>query len=506
MNRFILGLCLALILQIPVHSYTLEGQRWPLSPVAIQMNLSSTNYRLQNRRFPLQDGSASWESVYSSCAFIWNQYLAQLSFAPGQGNNSTGGGSGNSINEVFFGSSIAGQALDPNTLALTVYSYDPNTNFFIEADTVFNSNLSWDSYRGPLQNSSFDFRRVALHEMGHMLGLDHPDQAGQTVDAIMNSVVSNRDILSADDIAGGQSLYSGAVISAAGHFFGPGSDDILWRNTQTGALFIWSNHSGRLTGYPVTTLPLLWKLAGIGDFNGDGYSDLVWENTLNYNVVIWVMRGTSLVQSYTLPYGLPVVAIRSFSNNGRSDILLRDYQTGHLYLLANRGGGTFVELPVGPAVSLDRTVIGAADLYGNGGSELFWLNGPTGVISVWQVNGASVTSSANIGTLAAYWSIAGFGDFNGDRKDDVLLRNRQTGSIAAWIMSGLQIVNVFSPGAPPLTWQISAIADINDDKRKDVFLMYQPTGGLDLWYGEPTFFLQTSLGAISTSWLGTPTM
>src|SRR5438876_12042447 len=46
-----------------------------------------------------------------------------------------------------------------------------------------------------------------VHELGHVLGLAHPDDHGQHVAAIMNSITSDRETLSSDDIAGGQSLY-----------------------------------------------------------------------------------------------------------------------------------------------------------------------------------------------------------------------------------------------------------------------------------------------------------
>jgi hypothetical protein len=117
--------------------------------------------------------------------------------------------SGDGVNSMAFSNTVFGQSFGSNTLAVTYYSYSGSTMH--EADILFNTAQSFDSYRGPLRSGSYDIRRVALHELGHALGLGHPDQAGQHVSAVMNSIISSIDALTADDIAGGQSLYGAAT-------------------------------------------------------------------------------------------------------------------------------------------------------------------------------------------------------------------------------------------------------------------------------------------------------
>jgi Matrixin len=188
-------------------AYVLEGQFWNVSAISIVMNLNATEYRLTNPHpFPLEDGSRSYQQVYYHVAPDWNQYLLRFQIYPAQGHNATGGAFGNGVNNLYFATTAFGSKLDGDTLALTDYFYD-NNNHMVEADTAYNATIRWNSYRGPLWFRSTDIRRVMLHETGHIIGLDHPDLAGQQVNSIMNSVISNTDDLTNDDVTGAKSLY-----------------------------------------------------------------------------------------------------------------------------------------------------------------------------------------------------------------------------------------------------------------------------------------------------------
>jgi hypothetical protein len=154
----------------------------------------------------LRDGFTSFNDSAIDALQTWNPYLAHLQFSwiknspvtPAQGDDEM---------SVMFDNKIFGDNFGTGVLAVTLLAYR-NGNFE-ETDTVFNSAISWDSYRGNLTPPVYDFHRVAIHEFGHTLGLDHPDQAQpkQNVIAIMNSRVSNLDTLAQDDINGVTSIY-----------------------------------------------------------------------------------------------------------------------------------------------------------------------------------------------------------------------------------------------------------------------------------------------------------
>ena len=58
------------------------------------------------------------------------------------------------------------------------------------------------------RDGDYDITSLLIHELGHALGLGHPDEAGQDVSAIMNSVF-DVETLQPDDIAGARALYGG---------------------------------------------------------------------------------------------------------------------------------------------------------------------------------------------------------------------------------------------------------------------------------------------------------
>lgn len=180
--------------------YTLESVSWNRNRTVL-MHLS-----LPQSGGPFQDGSASFNASAEDALNTWNQYLVHMQFAVDR-NSILQPSSPDGNTSVSMSDTIYGKTFGNGVLAVTLIA--PRNSTFVEADVIFNSARQWDSYRGNLQGNLVDFHRVALHEFGHVVGLDHPDQANpkQNVVAIMNSIISNIDSLQPDDITGAKSIY-----------------------------------------------------------------------------------------------------------------------------------------------------------------------------------------------------------------------------------------------------------------------------------------------------------
>lgn len=184
--------------------------KWPPGTISLRIMvdnvtlLSDGTTRATSIQAAMQDPTRGWNQ------FLGDEQFTSAIFAPASG------GDGNHLNEVFFSNTPYSMNWDSNTLAVTTAWYNGNQR--TEADIIFNTAWTWDSYRGNVHSGVVDIQRVALHELGHVLGLDHPDDAGQTVSAVMNSHVGNLDSLASDDIIGGQGLYGPPGVPANNNF------------------------------------------------------------------------------------------------------------------------------------------------------------------------------------------------------------------------------------------------------------------------------------------------
>ena len=195
-----LVLGLAISFATSVNAYVLRDYTWPSATTTFNVDMPGAD-GLWNQAF--ENAMARWNA-----ATIFEFMTRSDTFespCDGLPTRTTGG---DSENGVAFVSDVCGEAFGENTLAVeSSWSQGTRTT---QSNIHFNDTYSWNVYDGPYQTGSrtgiVDFRRVAVHELGHALGLNHEDD----VPAIMVTSISRGDTIvapQADDIAGVDALY-----------------------------------------------------------------------------------------------------------------------------------------------------------------------------------------------------------------------------------------------------------------------------------------------------------
>lgn len=194
---------MALLVGLPAAAYTLHGARWPGDSVELHVDLDFQGGHSAS--------GVSWNQAFAESASLWNQASGfRVELTPVRSDPCAGVARGipqdGFRNGVGFAPDVCGVAFGAGTLAVTT-SYSQNGRL-LEADVVFNSLRSWDIYEGPWENAA-DFRRVAVHELGHVLGLGHENRAA----SIMASTIPMGSTVEQpleDDISGVAALYGTA--------------------------------------------------------------------------------------------------------------------------------------------------------------------------------------------------------------------------------------------------------------------------------------------------------
>ncbi|MBP2316966.1 FG-GAP repeat domain-containing protein, partial [Azospirillum soli] len=306
-------------------------------------------------------------------------------------------------------------------------------------------------------------------------------------------------------------------VEGAADFTGDGKADILWRNGTSNQVLLWTMDGGTVTSASTVEVngaaaapAQTWKVEGTADFTGDGKADILWRNGTSNQVLMWAMNGASAVSgantgavTYTglgtaNVSGLRVEGVADASGDGKADVLWRNPTSGQLTLWRLNGtavaSDTALQLNGAAAtVSSAWSVQALADLTGDGKADVLWRNPTSGALTVWALDGNTVTSAASVQLNGANvapgtaWQVEAVGDFTGDGKADLVWRNGTSNQVLLWAMNGATVTSsnavqlngaAVAPGA---AWQVEGTGDFTGDGKADLVWRNTSSGQMLVW-------------------------
>src|SRR5262249_2184961 len=170
-------------------------------------NVYSNTFAKFNAKF---GSTAAWQNAIITAAQQWAQY-ANLNFSIVSDNGTPSGQGLYQQGDPGMGDIRVGAYNMTSGQTLGLGYYPPSTNnYSVAGDFAFNSTQNFN-----LSGANYDLQAVAMHEMGHVLGLGHSILPSAVMFPTYHGALRS---LTADDIAGLQAIYGARLpdISAVG--------------------------------------------------------------------------------------------------------------------------------------------------------------------------------------------------------------------------------------------------------------------------------------------------
>jgi hypothetical protein len=149
--------------------------------------------------------TATWQQQFLKAAAVW-EAVAHLNLVQVPDNGAVVGGAGDQQGDPQFGDIRIGAVPERNGTLAMAFLPPPKNGGSLAGDILFNSSVNWQISTG------YDIESVAIHEIGHALGMDHSQVQQAVMYASYNGVKQS---LTTDDVAGIQSVYSAPPVNSA---------------------------------------------------------------------------------------------------------------------------------------------------------------------------------------------------------------------------------------------------------------------------------------------------
>ena len=219
--KLFLSLAALIFFSEQASAFEIDGGKWPTGEIEFFVDMDGT-----------AASGITWNTAFIAAMNDWN-IETSFNFILREDNRDPCANDG--LNSVDFSDTFCGTSFGGSTLAVTVRRFTPSVlgaPAISEANIVIDQEKEFNVYDGKLIQSGvqgLDLRRIALHELGHAIGLDHES----TNSAIMAPTIGNLDRLQADDIAGAEALYDGAINCAVSELAFGSIDNALDANDCT---------------------------------------------------------------------------------------------------------------------------------------------------------------------------------------------------------------------------------------------------------------------------------